>query len=293
MKIPNNELICPDCYKSLNITNNLFCKYCNRRFIPIGEIYPLLPSNLEESKLAENDAHVDMEWIKKPWKIPAFKYLDCLHHEEDIIPLLKSKERILEIGSSCGWASLNTKLCYPDSKIYVSDISLNSLFVSLSLFKYFKMDMETSAFPQADMENLPFCDNLFNAVYLWSTIHHAVDPIKALKEINRVVKKDAVLIVHGESAFSKPLKYIVENIYFRSEKKRAKQLGINEKKFTFKEWKEIFQKSNFHDFEMIHDRDLKFVKTFKQKLSYKIINHIPDNFIDKIGCAIHFIARKH
>lgn len=45
-----------------------------------------------------------------------------------------------------------------------------------------------------DAENLPFPDHSFDAVILREVISHIFDPRKALKEINRVLKKDGFLV---------------------------------------------------------------------------------------------------
>ena len=46
----------------------------------------------------------------------------------------------------------------------------------------------------ADAEKLPFADKSFDAVVCMEVLSHLLDPIKALKEIRRVLKKDGVLL---------------------------------------------------------------------------------------------------
>ncbi len=44
-------------------------------------------------------------------------------------------------------------------------------------------------------ENLPFEDNSFDAVFLYTSLHHIEDKPRAMKEIMRVIKDDGFLII--------------------------------------------------------------------------------------------------
>lgn len=48
---------------------------------------------------------------------------------------------------------------------------------------------------QADATEIPFDDNTFDVALVCDVLEHVLDPVKAMKEINRVVKKDGNIII--------------------------------------------------------------------------------------------------
>lgn len=61
-------------------------------------------------------------------------------------------------------------------------------------------------------EELPYQNNEFDTVYLGELIEHVSNPGKVLSEINRILKKDGVLIIDTPNAynFKKLIKYLLQ-----------------------------------------------------------------------------------
>jgi ubiquinone/menaquinone biosynthesis C-methylase UbiE len=50
---------------------------------------------------------------------------------------------------------------------------------------------------QADADNIPFSNQVFSHVFAMTLIQNMPNPIKTLKEVERVTKNDAVIVVTG------------------------------------------------------------------------------------------------
>lgn len=67
----------------------------------------------------------------------------------------------------------------------------------------------TAQISQADAENLPFSNNIFDFVYSWGVIHHTPDTQKAVQEIYRVLKPGGSFLVMLYHKFSWLVLYLV------------------------------------------------------------------------------------
>ena len=57
---------------------------------------------------------------------------------------------------------------------------------------------------QADADHLPFVDNLFREVFIFTLLQNMPKPVETLKEVTRIAKHDASIIATGlKKAFSK------------------------------------------------------------------------------------------
>jgi len=73
------------------------------------------------------------------------------------------------------------------------DISEGSLETARSLKK--KFNLANADFQKQDMLKLPFADETFDIVWAWGTVHHTTDPLGAVTELNRVLKKGGSLLL--------------------------------------------------------------------------------------------------
>ena len=60
--------------------------------------------------------------------------------------------------------------------------------------KYVKNSLKIDVF-KGDLEEAHFPEDSFDVVTIWHTLEHIPDPMAALKEINRLLKKDGLLVV--------------------------------------------------------------------------------------------------
>jgi len=73
------------------------------------------------------------------------------------------------------------------------DISEGSLSTASRLKE--KSKLTHVHFQKEDMLTLPFSDENFDIVWAWGTVHHTTDPLKAIDELIRVLKKGGVIFL--------------------------------------------------------------------------------------------------
>jgi len=115
-----------------------------------------------------------------PWYFQALKLKYCL----DI--LKETKGKVLEVGCGGGGMAKAIKLQRPDLQVFGCDISKRSL-------KMAKKDAKEVNFVYGDVYRLPFANKYFDILVSFDVLEHFKKPQKALKEINRVLKKRGVL----------------------------------------------------------------------------------------------------
>lgn len=139
-----------------------------------------------KDKTIETKGFYDSYW---PANLPDFQ--KTREHVFSLLPSGKNFQLALDGG--CGTGVCSLALAERTKKVVAVDISTGSLNTAASLAKQLKK--ENIEFRQASLLELPFDDETFDLVFSWGVIHHTVDPIKALDELVRVLKKDGVLIL--------------------------------------------------------------------------------------------------
>jgi ubiquinone/menaquinone biosynthesis C-methylase UbiE len=109
---------------------------------------------------------------------------------------------ILDLG--CGAGENSTYFALQGAICTASDVSPGMIEVAIKLAKQYGVEIEGKVI---DAMNIDFPDNSFDIVYAANMLHH-VDPIRALKEMHRVVKPG------GKVCFWEPLRHNpIINIY--------------------------------------------------------------------------------
>lgn len=93
------------------------------------------------------------------------------------------RKKVLEVGCGCGTDLL--QFARAGGKVYGVDLSPNSVNLVRRRFAVYRLRAEVM---EADAENLPFPDEQFDLVYSWGVLHHTPEPLRAIKEIYRVLK---------------------------------------------------------------------------------------------------------
>jgi ubiquinone/menaquinone biosynthesis C-methylase UbiE len=78
-------------------------------------------------------------------------------------------------------------------KVTGIDISEGSLGTARSLKE--KFDLKNVEFRREDMLHLPFGNDSFDIVWAWGTVHHTTNPLGAITELDRVLKKGGSLFL--------------------------------------------------------------------------------------------------
>jgi len=95
----------------------------------------------------------------------------------------------------------------------------------------------------ADMIELPFKDNSFDIVLTNAALHHSPNLLKTLREVYRVLTPEGKVILLSEPCLG---------WFGRQERKsieEEKVIGLNEQRYTLKEWINNFRMTGFHSFD--------------------------------------------
>jgi ubiquinone/menaquinone biosynthesis C-methylase UbiE len=156
--------------------------------------------------------------------------------------------KILEIGSGTG--VFTEFFCKAGFDVYGIDISLD-LLKKAQIKHSSSISLRLSV---ADVENLPYADNSFDAVVGICVLHH-LDAKKAFKEIRRVLKEGGI-ILFSEPNMMNPQLFIQKNV---KSIKRISILGETENETAFFKWKlkallkrMHFKEINITPFDFLH-----------------------------------------
>ncbi|MBI4029645.1 class I SAM-dependent methyltransferase [Candidatus Berkelbacteria bacterium] len=139
---------------------------------------------------------------------------------------------ILDVGADWCWST--HQLARAGHQVVALDINKEHL-KQAGIFLDKKIFFERV---QADMNNLPICDNIFDVVIAIAAVHHATDLKHTLKEFYRVLRPRGKVILLREPVRGK---YIDENNFGRQEK----TVGIHETAPTLLQWQQAFQGPGF------------------------------------------------
>src|SRR5208283_5141313 len=101
--------------------------------------------------------------------------------------------KVLETGCGVGAQTVILARNSPGALITSVDISLESLDKARALIK--KSGIHNVEFRVADVFDLPFEDNTFDHVFVCFVLEHLHEPLKALKNLKKVLKKGGTLTV--------------------------------------------------------------------------------------------------
>ena len=145
---------------------------------------------------------------KKIWDIYAPIYEKAMHMDKkyysymyDRIPVIIKDKEVLEIATGPGL--LAKHVAHFTKKMLATDYS-DGMIKEAKKGEY----PDNLTFEVADATSLPYTDNSFDVVIIANALHVMANPDKALKEIDRVLREDGVMIApnfvgHNKGARSK------------------------------------------------------------------------------------------
>ena len=145
---------------------------------------------------------------KKIWDIYAPIYEKAMHMDKkyygymyDRIPAIIKDKEVLEIATGPGL--LAKHVAHFTKKMLATDYS-DGMIKEAKKGEY----PNNLTFEVADATSLPYTDNSFDVVIIANALHVMANPDKALKEIDRVLREDGVMIApnfvgHNKGARSK------------------------------------------------------------------------------------------
>ena len=131
---------------------------------------------------------------KKIWDIYAPIYEKAMHMDKkyygymyDRIPVIIKDKEVLEIATGPGL--LAKHVAHFTKKMLATDYS-DGMIKEAKKGEY----PDNLSFEVADATSLPYTDNSFDVVIIANALHVMANPNKALKEIDRVLREDGVMI---------------------------------------------------------------------------------------------------
>lgn len=106
----------------------------------------------------------------------------------------KEGERILDIA--CGGGQLSLKIAEYGCEVYGCDIAEDSI---ESAKRLAELEGIGCSFRVGDAEDLPYTDGYFDKIVCSSSLEHFKNDVKALKEMNRVLKLNGCVVLTADS----------------------------------------------------------------------------------------------
>jgi demethylmenaquinone methyltransferase/2-methoxy-6-polyprenyl-1,4-benzoquinol methylase len=117
-------------------------------------------------------------------------------------------ETILDVATGTGDFAIAALKISPQKVIGV-DISQEMLNIGIAKIEHSKLTDKIN-FALADVENLPFPDNSFDAATCAFGVRNFENPVKGLTEIHRILKPEGILVV---LEFSNPGRFPLKQLY--------------------------------------------------------------------------------
>ena len=149
------------------------------------------PSHLKSQDL-ENAAYFD-QWAKSYDKGRITKWFQYTQELAINAMTLSQNSRVLDVGCGTGHAVLALAARLPEGKACGIDISAEM--VEEAQTKIPPLLAERTEFRRASSESIPYLDGFFDGVLCTNSFHHYPDPIKALKEMQRVLKPGGQIVI--------------------------------------------------------------------------------------------------
>jgi len=158
-----------------------------------------------------------------------------------IIEGLSKDALILQIGAGSCVVSAQIKRI-SDAKVISLDFSTNLLTkIAPIVINCLGVNVNEINRVVADWDHMPFKNEVFDLVVADAALHHAENLQTPLGEINRVMKKTAVLYVQNEPVVSRINSRVRKNKFAIDERKA----GAIENVYTLNEWLNHFHESGF------------------------------------------------
>ena len=181
------------------------------------------------------------EWLRE--HLIERSYLKNFLHRniKPILDQISNQAIILEIGAGNCWVSalIRQISC---ANIVAIDFSSELLDEpAMETIETLGLDRESIERVVADWDYLPFKDKSIELIVGSAVLHHAEDLEHLLKEMHRVLKDDGSVYIQREAI----VPWLFSSYRRKNFGKEERALGVIEKPYTLREWRQHFQRSGF------------------------------------------------
>lgn len=194
-----NQFRCPKCFENLQISHDqkaLNCRICCNSYIKKNNFYDFVLKNdigYIESKSLETWGK-DLHKASNKNKV---RHINTINKRFLEFPKILSGS-VLEIGCGTGADSEYISSLLSVDNIVALDIGENCKEIAIRNSNNKKLNVV-----RANCLNMPFKNEQFKYIYSYGVIHHTSNPLKALTEINRVLKPRGKVYLYVYSSHSK------------------------------------------------------------------------------------------
>ena len=121
-----------------------------------------------------------------------YRYMSLfLSSVEAVCRFIPKGAKIADIGCAQG----NYTIHLGNHGYYVTGVDMRRAPLAYARLKLVSGQEDKVSFVQADTELLPFSDSTFDAALFLETLHHLMEPEKAISEVRRILKPNGILIL--------------------------------------------------------------------------------------------------
>ncbi|MDA1189744.1 MAG: class I SAM-dependent methyltransferase [Chloroflexi bacterium] len=113
------------------------------------------------------------------------------HNAAFFTPHLRPSMNVLDCG--CGPGNISLDLAQIASSGHITGIDMEVSQISMASAEAAKRGITNATFTQANVYELPFADNTFDAVFTHTLVSHLAEPAKGISEMRRVLKPGGIL----------------------------------------------------------------------------------------------------
>jgi ubiquinone/menaquinone biosynthesis C-methylase UbiE/uncharacterized protein YbaR (Trm112 family) len=152
------------------------------------------PAKAKEEGWYRDDDDTDLVLPAVPWDDPTWS---ANEHSFGVLldRYVKPGMRVLEVGAARCWGALHL---VPRGADYVATDILADPVIGLGRGRFYEQHVGPFGRVQADGENLPFADGVFDLTYCVASLHHALDPRRMVKEMARVTRRGGIVAALNE-----------------------------------------------------------------------------------------------
>lgn len=175
------------------VEGNLLCRKCRNSYSIKSGILITLPKDLSKLVKCEKDSSDKYSNVENFSYIKSKSIKFFYNNQFRYINKFKKANTIIEIGCGNGYFLnylINKKFGF---KLIVGvDLSFNALLNA-------KKRTKLNNLVQADSNNLPFIDDVFDNIAIQGVLHHLKTPIITLKEMERILRENGIIIIQDKN----------------------------------------------------------------------------------------------